>query len=101
MTSKLTFSKLTHSRSLEIKMTNILSFYEDMAISIAFKSVSKSFEIIAIEENTQDHQVSTSTNDKSIENIVNIFEATQSSNDIVSYLIERELRQPVKLTVTN
>jgi len=101
MTSKLTFSRLTNSKSLEIKMTTILSFYEDMAISIAFKSGSKSFEIIAIEENTQDDPVITSTNNKSIQNSVNIFGAAQRSNDIVSYLIERELRQSVKLTVNN
>jgi len=91
MKSKLTFTGLSKSKSLEIKMTNILSFYEDMATLIAYKSKSKYFEIITIENETQ--QLVT-------KNVLNFIKPLQRSDDIVSYLIERELRQSVKLNVS-
>lgn len=73
MTSKLTLFALTNSKSLEIKMTNILSFYENMA----------TVKITAIE------------------NIVNFTKPLHRSNDIVSFLIERETIQSIKSASSN
>lgn len=98
MASKLTFSTLTNSRSLEIKMNNILSFYEDLASSVAFNSDSDCYEIIAIEEIPDEQRV---TNTKSCpqENIVTFAKPLLRSENIVDYLIEREQLQFRKITV--
>ncbi|MFV2060520.1 MAG: hypothetical protein ACC653_07520 [Gammaproteobacteria bacterium] len=85
MASKLSFSALTNSKSLEIKMTNILSFYEDLASCLAFKSGPVCFEVI-----TTEGQIPINS---TAENIVKFAKPLQRSNDIVNYLIEREQRQ--------
>ena len=96
MTSKSTFTALTNSKSLEIKMTNILSFYEDMVTSIAFKSDLKCFEIIAVEDEIQHKLIAITTESTPIKNVVNFVIPLQRSDDIVDYLIEREQRQSAK-----
>jgi hypothetical protein len=95
MTSKITFSGLTNSMSLEIKMSNILSFYEDLAGFIAFKSDPTCLEIISIEKDT----ATTRNHSTFIKNVLNFTKPLQRSNDIVNYLIEREQLETVKLSV--
>ncbi len=95
MTSKLTFSALTNSMSLEIKMTNIMSFYEDMASCIALNSKSNNLEIIAIDKDCDKE----CQNNPAVKNIVKFTKPLQRSDDIVDYLIERERLQSVKLSI--
>ena len=103
MASKLTFSELTKTKSLEIKMTNILSFYEDIATSLAFKSDISCFEVITINDfnqndSTQEEPITPSF--AKIENVVKFVKPLHRSNDIVDYLIEREQQQFTKLSVS-
>jgi len=100
MTSKATFSKLTNSKYLEIKMTNILSFYEDLAASIAFKSNPYCFEVVIVEKASTKNQELTKVTSKAIENVVKLIIPIKRSSDIVDYLIERELQLSLKPVVT-
>jgi len=96
MTSKLTFSELTETKSLEIKMTNILSFYEDIATSLAYQSGSNNVEVIAIEDAMQSDQITAHSEIEDViiqKNVVKFAKPLQRSNDIVDYLIEREQLQ--------
>jgi uncharacterized membrane protein YgaE (UPF0421/DUF939 family) len=93
MQSKITFSDLAKSKALEIKMTNILSFYENLAISLSFDSEAINFEILTEENHTQ----KTPQSIKTVKHNQPLFR----SDDIVNYLIERERRQSVKFSVNS
>jgi len=92
MQSKITFSDLTSTKALEIKMSNILSFYESLAISMSFDSDAINFEILTEENPAQiQQQIKTVQHNQQL----------YRSDDIVNYLIERERRQSVKFSVNS
>ncbi len=96
MAPSITFSELTNSKRLEIKMINILSFYEGIAIAVALQMKTCHFEIIAIEQETQKWPSKPSSNEAKygqILNSMNFSELAHRTTDIVDYLIEREQRQ--------
>ncbi len=96
MASSITFSELTQSKSLEIKMTNILSFYESIATAIALQANDCNFDFVIIEPETQKSPptpTSKELNYNKIQNSINFSDPPHRSTDIVDYLIEREQRQ--------